>query len=190
MHPVESVLVLPLGRVLHLSFDEAEIQITTALKLLSFPNGLSLSPNKTELAVASTAAGEVQLYDIEGEGKLKWKGTVPVPHFPDNLKHQKDGTLLVAGHPHFISITKLAKKKQATSPTWLVSLSTREEGFKDDRESLVPYGSYDRAAVHSEYGLRTVYQSDGSHWSAGTSATWSNGRLAMTGLYTEGILIC
>jgi hypothetical protein len=190
MHEVESILALPLGRIYHVYYHGNEIRLGTPIRSISFPNGLALSHDKSQLAVASTTSGEVRIYDLQVGGNLKWSSTIPTPALPDNLNWQEDGSLLVAGHPHFSSVARLAKRKQATSPTWLISLSNDISAIEDDRTSNVSYSAYNRARVHPQYSIRTIYQSDGSGWSAGTTGIWINDRIVISGLYSEGILLC
>lgn len=193
MHEVESLLSLPLGRVYYVRLDGDDVQYTTPLKAISFPNGIALSKDKALLALASTTTGEVTLYNVGSKGALTLKDTIPTPLLPDNLSWQEDGSLLVAGHPHFRSIARFAKKKQLTAPTWLISIANRSSSAEDDRTLAVPYGAYNRAKIHPQYSITTVYQSNGTGWSAGTSATWTGRdrkRIVMTGLYSNGVLWC
>lgn len=191
---LESALMLPLGFVEYVQFGRNSIDFVISILGVPFPNGLSLSPDKSKLAVSSTSAGKVRIYDVERNGgSLRYQTAIPVPFSPDNLKYQEDGTLLVTGHQHFPSIIRLAKKKQSTSPSWVVSISDRSLNATDDRTSQAPYSAYKRVGVHKSYTMETMYQSNGTGWSASTSALWTgknNDKFVMSGLYTEGILVC
>jgi hypothetical protein len=190
---LETALMLPLGFVEYVQFGRNGINFVISVLGIPFPNGLSLSPDKSKLAVSSTSAGKVRVYDVERNGDLTYKTAIPVPFLPDNLHYQEDGSLLVSGHQHFPSITRLSRKKQSVSPSWVVSISDRNSNATDDRTSNVPYSAYKRVGVHKDYTMETIYQSNGTGWSASTTALWTGknkDKFVMSGLYTEGILVC
>jgi hypothetical protein len=190
---LETALALPLGLVEYVQFGRNGINFTISAFGIPFANGLSLSPDKSKLAVSSTSGGKVRIYDVEKDGAVGFNTSISVPFLPDNLHYQDDGSLLVTGHQHFPSITKLARKKQSTSPSWVVSITNKSLNATDDRTSKVPYSAYNRVGLHKDYTMETIYQSDGSGWSASTTALWAGknrGKFIMSGLYTKGILVC
>jgi sugar lactone lactonase YvrE len=65
MHEMESIFALPLGRIYHVSYHGTEIRLGTPVRSIPFPNGLVLSHDKSQLAVASTTSGEVRIYDLQ-----------------------------------------------------------------------------------------------------------------------------
>ena len=190
---LETALILPLGMVEYVKFGRNGIDYTVPILGMPYPNGVSLSPDKSKLAVSSTSAGKVRVYDVLPNGALANRTIIPVPFSPDNLHYQEDGSLLVAGHPHFPSISQLGAKKRSTAPSWVVSIHEKGANLTDDRNSNVPYSAYKRVSVHKDYMVRTVYQSDGSGWSASSSALWAGknkDKLFIGGLYTDGVLAC
>lgn len=188
---LETSLILPLGIVEYIKFGKNGTDYNVPILGMPYPNGLALSSDKSKLAVSSTSAGKVRIYDVlPNGGGLANRTIIQVPFSPDNLHYQEDGTLIVAGHPHFPSINRLAAKKQSTSPSWVISIHDKSLNITDDD---APYSAYKRVGTHKDYTMRTVYQSDGSGWSASTSALWAgknNDKLVVGGLYTDGVLVC
>jgi hypothetical protein len=193
MPVVESALMMPLGMVEHVQFGPIGINVTVPAIGVPFANGLALSKDGSKLAVASTSACKVKIYDVKPGGGLKLKDTISLPFSPDNMGYEQDGSLMVAGHPHFPSIVRYSKRKQAISPSWVVSISDRIQSPQDDTDLQAPYGVYNRTSMHDKYTMKTLYQSDGSEWSASSTALWSSSKqdkLLISGLYSEGILVC
>ncbi|PVF93376.1 hypothetical protein CPB86DRAFT_742801 [Serendipita vermifera] len=192
MPVVESALMLPLGMVEYVQFGPTGINVTVPAIGVPFANGLALSKDGSKLAVASTSACKVKVYEVSEEG-LKLKDTINLPFSPDNMGYEQDGSLIVAGHPHFPSIVRYSKRKQAIAPSWVVSISDRIQSLQDDTDLQAPYSVYNRTNTHDRYAVKTLYQSDGSGWSASSTALWSNkkqDKLIVSGLYSEGILVC
>jgi hypothetical protein len=139
----------------------------------------------------------VYLYDRDiGTQKLKWRETVEVPFAADNLDYLSTGELLVTGHPHFSSLVSVAWNgtKIVHSPSWVVEIS-RVSGGTDKlsaKEEIAPYSAYNRASASKGHTMRTLYQSDGSHFQSSSTGTLdtSTNTLFVTGLYEEGILVC
>lgn len=193
MHEVESLTMLPLGSVRHVRFDHDSINVSTPIRNIAFPNGLALSSNMSQLAVASTSGGRVLLYSLQSDGVAKHEKTIRVPLSPDNLQYTEDDVLIVAGHPHFPGIARLAKQKQSTSPSWVVAIARSGTLNIDNNEEVkTPYSIYNRVGKVDGFSMYTVYQSNGTGWSAGSTAIWNRkkNRLVMSGLYTEGIMVC
>ncbi|KIM33205.1 hypothetical protein M408DRAFT_309344, partial [Serendipita vermifera MAFF 305830] len=191
---LETALMLPLGMVEYVKFGRNGIDYTVPILGIPYPNGLALSPDKSKLAVSSTSAGKVRIYDVlPNGGGLANRTIIPVPLSPDNVDYQEDGSLIVAGHPHFPSISRLGARKRTSSPSWVVSIQDKNSNSSDDRTSNVPYSAYNRVGLHKDYTMRTIYQSNGEGWSASTSALWAGknkDKLVIGGLYTEGVLVC
>lgn len=191
MHFLETLLFFPLGSVELVQLQEDGISAMRVASGIAFANGLALSPDGSELAVASTSPTKVHLYAANtSTGQLIHKKTLRLPYSPDNLHYHDDSSLLVAGHPHFPGISLLARRKRPTSPSWVTQITKREHLTEEDRSGTVPYSVYKRVSVDNEYAIKTLYQSNGTGWSAVTTALWSDGSLVMSGLYTRGILVC
>jgi hypothetical protein len=193
---LETLLALPLSWVDKIDLIDGEIKITRALSRMSFANGVALSSNGRELAVVSTNLMEVYLYDRDIEtNTLSLRATIPVPFAPDNLSYDQDThRLVVAGHPHFLSMLRLlATKGVAKAPSWVVEVipTQTSENFNfaaNDIDAAFP--AHRRAPVTPGYQLRTLYQSNGSHYQTSSTAIRHGKHLLTVGLYAQGILHC
>ena len=194
---VESILGLPLGFVLHVTLSHSAVKSIIPVALfIPFPNGLALSPNGTTLAIASTSLAQVRLYarDPATNTITRRAHTIDVPFAADNVRFADDGTLLVAGHPHFPTLTKLAANKTEHAPSWAVAIpflpDTRVELAREfDLDAPI---SMNRL-VAGVAGMKTVFQSDGSGFSSASTALRDDktGALYVTGLYAEeGFVVC
>jgi len=196
MPMLESVTMMPLGTVIHLDFATGELRTSIAAMGIPFANGVALSPDRKEVAIVSCSSASVQLYSLEENGgvSLKYKTAVKMPFSADNVDYTHDGRLMVAGHPYFPGITKLSKGKADKAPSWVVEITNRTltgvTKGEDDKQS--PYPITKRAPSHPNYSVQTVFVSDGSVFSSSTTGLWDPeaGRLFVTGLYADGVLVC
>ncbi|KAJ6513257.1 hypothetical protein C8R45DRAFT_857721 [Mycena sanguinolenta] len=171
----ETMLTLPLGWVSHITLDPeptAPISILEhkfAAPFIPFANGVSLSPSGSHLAVASSTSAEVRMYSRDPTtNALSYTHSVPVPFCPDNLEFDESGTLIVSGHPHFLSLVKTKNDPaNARAPSWVV-------------------------AINQTNDVETLFQSDGTYFSssAGSLRDASTGTLLVNGLYETGVLVC
>ena len=193
---VESVLMLPTGTVVHLEFATGELRASTVAKGIPFANGLALSPDRKEVAVAACSSASVRLYSLEENGgvSLKYKTAVQVPFSADNLDYTHDGRLIVAGHPHFPGLVNFSKGEADKAPSWVVEIANRTSTGvtkgEDDKQS--PYPITKRTSSHADYSVQTMFMSDGSLFSSSSTGLWDPeaGKLFATGLYADGILVC
>jgi arylesterase/paraoxonase len=106
---LETYLAYPGGSVVHVNLRTNQTQ---KLVNLPFANGIAVL-NKTMLAVASTNTPSVHIYNIVSTPNstisLKQKQKISIPFFVDNLKTDSSGHLLMAGHPHSPSLSKVAR---------------------------------------------------------------------------------
>ncbi|KDQ17255.1 hypothetical protein BOTBODRAFT_42944 [Botryobasidium botryosum FD-172 SS1] len=197
----ESVLGLPGGWVdrVDLAQDGDGFSVTRVASGIPFANGVAISPNGKELAVASTTSGEVRFYDIvdhDAKEEMKLSSSVRVPFAADNIAYDDNGTLFVAGHPHFPSLAKVAANQTRTAPSWVLSIrphSITSPSLPSSIDDVVePYPLTRRTPASATHAVRTVYQSDGSHFSSSSTPAMDskNGVFFITGLYEEGILQC
>jgi len=212
---LESVFALPLAFISHVSLappdaitpiDEERQHVAEhkfAVKFMPFPNGIALSSDKKTLAVASSSLGVVQFYARDASSNalnLKKEETVKLPFAVDNVRfaHAPEGSeeeLLVAGHPHFPSVIKVAKNvTNASSGSWVASISSLSSASSasnasDSQDPLGPYAAGGR--------VKTILQSNGVESEGGfpTSSTAlrdpDSGALYIAGLYAlGGVLEC
>lgn len=208
---IESILALPLSFVSHINLsppsssndDAIIIKHTFAALFLPFPNGISLSPSGTQVALALTSQNKVLFYERDPATNVLTKRThtIPVPFCPDNVRWTHGGTddeLIVTGHPHFPSITAVAANKTgAASASWVVSIHPND----NTADKLTGRGEFDLDAPVSAsskisgWSMTTLFQSDGSEEGLMTSSTAlkdpKSGVLYVSGLYDErGVVMC
>jgi sugar lactone lactonase YvrE len=173
---LETILGLPLSWVSHISLDPDPLAATPIVDhkfsalFIPFANGISISPSGSEVAVASTSLSQVLIYSRDAVSNgLKHIHTVPVPFCADNLMFDETGDLIVAGHPSFIKVIKVAadKTNEILSPSWIVAIKPHT------------------------YELETLFLSNGSTFSSSSTALRDlDGALYVTGLYAEGVMVC
>jgi hypothetical protein len=210
----ESVLALPLGWATHVtvsatttsSSQETHTYMTVA-SYIPFPNGIAISPDGTQVAIASTTLGEIRFYtrDPATDTQLRTQGTpslslrarVPTPFAPDNIMFDSQGVLIAAGHPHFQSLVAVAANQtKARAPSWVVSITPTPADAERGREVAwdvgVPVPASRKVPRVPGYELRTLYQSDGSAFSSSSAALRDaeTGVLYIVGLYEEGLMVC
>ena len=199
---IESLLGLPFGWVSHVTLNpdlnaaspiQAE-QLSAAF--IPFANGVSISPGGYEVAVASSSSNTVFIYSRDPTSNdLKLRDTIPVPFTPDNLMYSEDGTLTVAGHPNFPDLVKLAAKKAASSPSWIVALKRLDPNntiLPTMWDMAAPISASTKVPAVLTHEMETVFQSNGTGFSASTTGLIDSatGVLYTSGLYTEGLLVC
>lgn len=210
---LESVLGLPLSWVSHVEIGVGGEILKHKFVAwgIAFPNGISLHPSGEEVALVTSAIGQVFFYARDpATNALTFKEGVRTPFAPDNVEYSDDGTLVVAGHPHFPSLVALSQRKKATSPSWVVSL-TRRTPSRDSSSGPGPSlpaefdlkplskGGLSASKVlrgpSESHEMETLYQSDGSRWSSSSTGLVDGregrGELYVVGLYEEGgMLVC
>lgn len=182
---------------------------------IPFANGISISPGGTTLAVASTTAKQVRLYDIHMDSSKssiftlpdKYK-TIDLEFMPDNLaftpahrtgEDSFDGaSLIVSGHPAALSLLAMAKDPY-TREIGKAGIERR----KRDAPSLsvvIDVG----AGYDDGYTTRRLFESSSSSSgelgkdgkevgiSTSSSAAWDpvSKQMVVVGLYGEGALVC
>jgi arylesterase / paraoxonase len=138
----ETYLGTPSGSIVYVNLLTPIIRVVARVP---FANGVTVL-NSTTLAVSSTTSAAVYLYDRNtATGELSNRRAIKLPFLPDNLSVDRDGALLIAGHPHppsldeFVPTRALCRSEKgktadicnkAVSPSW-VSEWTEAGGVKD-----------------------------------------------------------
>lgn len=199
----ETLLSLPFGWVAHVTVTDANSTQEDPIAAhfvasfgVSFANGVALSPDHKQLAVASSVLSEVHFYDRDARTNgLAYSHTVPVPFACDNVMYDDQGDLLVAGHPNFLSLAAVAKNKTDVAPSWVVSISPRKDNSTSSNglfDTRAPLSASTRANAVDSHEIETVFQSNGTFWSSSTTGLRDSktGNLYVAGLYEEGLLKC
>jgi len=215
----ESILALPLAWATHVNVtDKVRVDTTTKDKALAltttnvkteteivashipFPNGIAISPDGTQVAIASTTLGEILFYarDITTQA-LSLSARVPTPFAPDNIMYDSRGSLIVAGHPYFQALTAVAANRTgARAPSWVLSITPSPSGAAgagaemDAWDVGAPVPASRKVPRVPGYEMRTLYQSDGSEFSSSSTGLRDSktGVLYVVGLYQDGLMVC
>ena len=221
----ESVLALPLAWVSHVDVTDTPAADTTkapsypdpnpnpdpqsqsayiektVASYIPFPNGIAISPDGTQVAIASTTLGEILFYarDITTQA-LSLRARVPTPFAPDNLMYDSRGSLIVAGHPYFSALVAVAANRTgARAPSWVLSITPSPtppgEGTGAEMDAWdvdAPVPASRKVPRVPGYETRTLYQSDGSEFSSSSTGLRDSktGVLYVVGLYQDGLMVC
>ena len=198
----ESVLALPLAWATHVNVTDTVDTVTTetVASHIPFPNGVAISPDGTQVAIASTTLGEILFYarDIATQA-LSLRARVPTPFAPDNINYDSCGSLIVAGHPCFQALIAVAANRMgARAPSWVLSItpsptSSGAAGAELDAWDVdAPVPASRKVPRVPGYEMRTLYQSDGSEFSSSSTGLRDSktGVLYVVGLYQDGLIVC
>jgi len=202
---IESIFALPLAWVTHITLTLTDTTTTHAAEIvvprIPFPNGVAISPDGTQVAIASTSLGEILFYarDVATQAALSLRARVPTPFAPDNIMFDSRGSLIVAGHPDFPAFVAVAANRTgALAPSWVVSITpipTTTPGAGAERDAWdvgAPVPASRKVPRVPGYEVRTLYQSDGSGFSSSSTGLRDSktGVLYMVGLYQGGLMVC
>ncbi|KAG7089622.1 hypothetical protein E1B28_011288 [Marasmius oreades] len=206
---VETLLTLPLGFVSHVSLDgraeseQSTISHSVVAPFISFSNGVAVSPQGSQLAVASTTVGKVYIYNItkSPSPSVTHVHTIQLPFSVDNLAWTSPSEIVVAGHPHFPSLLKFIARKREYAPSWVVAIQINIDGSpKATPNETKTFDIHAPLSLNTKvppppapYTIETLFQSDGSVFSTSTTGLHDplTGELYISGLYAEdGAMIC
>lgn len=176
---IESYGGIPGGSVTWVKYSPEGV-ITKTLAHLPFANGVVLL-NETTLAVASSTTSSVRLYNVDRAGgvpTLSLLTSFTLPFIPDNISADKNGKLLIAGHPHAPSLEIVARNNGAC----LKDGEESEQVCKAHRLSWV-------AEWSQESGVKTLYSGADFGSSSTAARDVDRGIGFVTGLYNRGLLV-
>ncbi|KAL4938888.1 hypothetical protein BDV06DRAFT_231469 [Aspergillus oleicola] len=175
---IETYAGIPGGTVAYVNLANEDLEVKTVARG-AFMNGIT-QLNESTLAVAVTASAEVRLYTKEADNSLTQVNAIKVPFMPDNISTDKDGALLIAGHPHPPSLEKTVHARRECIG---VDGVVPQECWKSTAPSWV-------ARWEAGKGLEDLYVSSKGFGSSATAAKDTGRNVGMiTGLYENGILV-
>ncbi|KAG6330597.1 hypothetical protein ID866_8490 [Astraeus odoratus] len=209
----ETLYAIPLGWLAHVTLDpESSVgfQHTFVVQQVPFANGVSVSPDGSQVALASSSSLQVSLYDRNTTtNALTFRNSVKTPFFPDNVRYDDDGTLNVAGHPDLQAVVLVAANVTgAVAPSWAISIRpiTASSTLVGKVVSDLPRGIYNllgslmtqwnpvtfpsSSVPYSE--VITLFQSDGTVFQTSTTPLIDRrtGTFYLSGLFQDGMLVC
>jgi arylesterase / paraoxonase len=178
---IETYLAFPSGSLIYLN---TKTNVAHKLAGIPFANGIGRL-NNTHIAVSSTTTPAVLIYALsENRDSAILKQKLRPKFCVDNLRVDSNGKLLIAGHPHVSSITKvsetnqhydldgsgearlLPEKDRPRAPSWVVDWDGNPEGTLRD------------IYIGNDYGTSTTATRD-----------VKRGIGFISGLYEKGILV-
>ncbi|RDW67595.1 hypothetical protein BP6252_08991 [Coleophoma cylindrospora] len=205
LNKIETFGSLPLGWVTLVDITGPTPKFTTATSNIGFANGIVLTPTGKEVIVASTISKPPSVFIYTRDSAtntLTFNSSVAVPFRPDNLSFDdgldvNDKTafddegrflrgLVAAGHPAPLKLFAVSRDPvHKKAPSWVVEIRRSSESDKAAWSATEVVGSAD-----GEFSLRTLYQSNGSHFSTSSTGAvdFSRGKMLVSGLYEKGLL--
>ncbi|KAF9475394.1 arylesterase [Pholiota conissans] len=211
---IESVFALPLGFVSHVTLTPpgssgSSISKHNFAKLfVPFPNGISLNALGNRLAVSSSSLAQVLIYkrDPATDALPQLINAVQLPFTPDNIHYTESRIspveeIIVAGHPNFIDLSKVAANKTgAAAASWVVAIVPKKENGKPETafDLEAPVSANSKLPTDgARWTLQTLFQSSGVESEGGFGASTTGlrdpetGNFFVPGLYAEGgLMVC
>jgi arylesterase/paraoxonase len=173
---LETYLGLPLGAVVYVNLLTDEFR---AVARVPFSNGITLL-NETTVAVAATSAAAVRFYEMSSDRSLQQKGVVNLPFMPDNLFTDKDGVLLITGHPHPPTLDRMRVER----------FDCLMNSSVDNLDCVDGKSPTSVAEWSADGGLKTLYTSIDEPTGGCTSLRDTEYKIGIsTGLYGKGVLV-
>lgn len=197
---IETLLGLPFSYTEHVVLDSSPFTTQPVFStekvatLVAFSNGISISANGTLVAIASTSLSRVHFYTRDlTTNALAPKTTVSLPFVPDNIDFDDEDNLIVAGHPHFPTLTKVVTGEAPYAPGWVISVTLGEGHGRTKWDADAPVSASSLIPAPKNAKLRTLLQTDGQLICATTTGLYDNhsGELYVAGLYASpGVIVC
>jgi arylesterase/paraoxonase len=140
---LESFGGFPGGSVVYLDTNAPELSKRVAQ--VPFANGV-VEVNASTLAVASSMKPGIYFYRIAKDMRLDYLTYVRTPAGADNLSRDRDGKVLVAGHPHSPSLVDVAAGR----------VNCDEEGTEEQRRACGCWAPSWVGEWTEEGGLKTL----------------------------------
>jgi arylesterase/paraoxonase len=179
----ESLTAYPGGSVIYTNFATNE---TRKVAELPFANGITrLSNNR--IAVASTTLPAVFIYSMDPESHaLTLLKKIRTPFWPDNLKTDSSGRLLIAGNPWAIKMAHIAKMQHK------YDFDSRGEvgaGLLSPEQAPRSGSWVAEWDGNDDDELKNLYVGDEFQTSTGAVRDVKRGFVLVGGLYEKGLLV-
>ncbi|KAI2638626.1 putative paraoxonase [Xylaria nigripes] len=192
---LETYLGIPGGSAVHVDMtptlkDPSAPVNATVVARVPFANGIELL-NETTAVIASSTGTKVNIYNItkaaDGSAAptFKYVSTIRVNFAPDNLSVSKDGTLFIAGHPHFPTLVQFSNTRHiCNAPDELAKASAEMQ------ETCRTLAAPSWVMKWTEAGGAETVYTDSEYPSSATAARDSDRRMGIiAGLYAKGIFV-
>jgi arylesterase / paraoxonase len=173
----EMYLGLPGGTVVYTDTNDAES--TKVVARVAFANGITML-NATTLAVASSTAPGVYLYEVQPDYNVTSRVYIRTDVSVDNLSVDSAGALLLAGHPFSPQLTQVASNRVNCDP------QSQDEAKRKACDCISPSWA---AEWTEKNGLRTLYKGYDFCSSATAVRDVKRGVGLLGGLYANGVML-
>ncbi|KAF8656826.1 hypothetical protein AX16_002374 [Volvariella volvacea WC 439] len=209
---LESVFALPLPWVSHVTLNPlpassspSALESNDAIQshefsatFIPFANGIAISHDGAKVAIVSTTLNRVLIYtrDPQTNKLVSLDAAVEAPFSTDNVVFDDNDNIIIAGHPHFPTLTELAANNTPVAPSWVLEISPRKQRVEkdfEDEDRNAPVSVHTKVPYSPEYEVKTLLQSNGVGFSSSTTGLrdTKSGILYVSGLYAEdGVIVC
>lgn len=125
---------LQLARSYVLFFDGKKFEIKAGN--IKYANGITLSPDRSKLFVASPVGKCIKVYTIEKDYNLSFLYDIQCNTGVDNLSFDKQGILWAGCHPKLLTFVKHSKSEQAIAPSEIIKIIFTDSGYKKETDLI------------------------------------------------------
>lgn len=103
---------------------------------IKYANGITLSPDRSKLFVASPVGKCINAYTIEKDYNLTFLYDIQCNTGVDNITFDTQGTLWAGCHPKLLTFVKHSKNEEAIAPSEIIKITFADDGHKKETELL------------------------------------------------------
>ncbi|MFK7952698.1 MAG: SMP-30/gluconolactonase/LRE family protein [Ekhidna sp.] len=131
---------------------------------IAYANGVNISPDGSQLLLASPRDFELSYYDIETDYSLTMNRKLEIGTGVDNIEFDPDGNVWIGCHPNLLEFAAYAKGDKPISPSEIIQITRGDE-------------------------IRSVFVDDGSRVSASTVAAPYNDLLFVGTVMDDNLVV-
>lgn len=135
---------------------------------IKYANGITLSPDRSKLFVASPVGKCIKAYTIEKDYNLTFLYDIQCNTGVDNITFDRQGVLWAGCHPKLLTFVKHSKNEQVLAPSEIIKITFTNDGYKKE----------------------TVLMDDGKLIQSSTVAVRYNSSLLIGSVFDNHILDC
>lgn len=103
---------------------------------IKYANGVTLSPDRSKLFVASPVGKCIKAYTITKDYNLTFLYDIQCDTGVDNITFDRQGSLWAGCHPKLLTFVKHSKNEQAIAPSEIIKITFADGGHKKETELL------------------------------------------------------
>lgn len=208
LNKAETMLALPLGRVLLLTADGNATTAVSVSEGFALANGLALSDDGRVLAVAGSTGQEVQIYDVSPSARggaqldpkaIAYRETIPVKFVVDNLRFvgaaPGNYTFLAAGHPSAFEFLATAENRGEGPLSGSVVVKFTVDASEERDTAKQARSEVNRLFTGRDARVRVVFEDSGAFLGTSTTAVGlgrgkegKGDEMLVCGLFDRGVM--